>query len=460
MKNFNNFLNEMSYEDIFKRNNKQTFIDKAVTGELITSDGKKLPKIKKDDDLIIVLQSSDDYGSIKTELQAALKSSLSIAISKIDKAANGFSIGGGSKEPTGAQWEEIICVAYNMKSGKLTKPQAMKKAGVESSWKSSFDSYLDIGHQIVESSFGNPSKIMEHYGSGTASLTKEWDQYFKQVTGKSANSSTKTPKTDMYIGKQHISLKKYGGSQLMSGGQAETLATLAFAYDNIPEKIKTKSFDNAWKKLSSSIETDFVRVKLPSGGSIGSIKKDIKAGKKSTLIQTVKDGLQNNDIMTTSLRSMLETPEVNQAVVREAMTGENKFADSLPISTHMMKFGSNGVGEYVPINNKLVSHYAKNTRFNISFKSSGQGGSSWTAMKAIYKESVDDILGDMLIEAYEETETDILVEGIISNSIVSFLKRMITKIWEKIKAFLIKGMNFVLQLLGLQMHASSPSIAI
>ena len=46
MKNFNNFLNEMSYEDIFKRNNKQTFIDKAVTGELITSDGKKLPKIK------------------------------------------------------------------------------------------------------------------------------------------------------------------------------------------------------------------------------------------------------------------------------------------------------------------------------------------------------------------------------------------------------------------------------
>ena len=36
---------------------------------------------------------------------------------------------------------------------------------------------------------------------------------------------------------KNISLKKYGGSQLMSGGQAETLATLGFAYDKAPSSI-------------------------------------------------------------------------------------------------------------------------------------------------------------------------------------------------------------------------------
>ena len=67
----------------------------------------------------------------------------------------------------------------------------------------------------------------------------------------------------MYIGNQHISLKKYGGSQLMSGGQAETLATLAFAYEAVSPKVKTKALDDALKKLVTDIEKDFISFKLP-----------------------------------------------------------------------------------------------------------------------------------------------------------------------------------------------------
>ena len=116
-----------------------------------------------------------------------------------------------------------------MQSKNVDADKAKELAGVTKSWKDKFDPYLKTGHEIVKSAFGRPSGIMEHFGSGSAKLTKGWDQYFIKTTGKPAGGPTKTPKTDMYIGKQHISLKKYGGSQLMSGGKAETLATtLAF----------------------------------------------------------------------------------------------------------------------------------------------------------------------------------------------------------------------------------------
>ena len=84
--------------------------------------------------------------------------------------------------------------------------------------------------------------------------TSKWDEYFIAATGKPAKGATKTPKTDMILGSANISLKKYGGSQLMSGGKSETLATLGFAYDNAPNSIKSKAFDSAWNKLNKDIE--------------------------------------------------------------------------------------------------------------------------------------------------------------------------------------------------------------
>ena len=92
---------------------------------------------------------------------------------------------------------------------------------------------------------------MEHFGSGSAKLNPRWDKYFIDATGKSAPSTTRIPKTDMYIGNQHISLKKAGGSQLMSGGKAESLATLAHVYDKIPSSVKTKEFNQAWRTLGT-----------------------------------------------------------------------------------------------------------------------------------------------------------------------------------------------------------------
>ncbi len=174
----------------------------------------------------------------------------------IDKVQNLLS---EAKKPRGAEFENIICAAYNMKSLKQDKEKAIQSA--ETEWKPFYDDWLEVGDSIVKNSFPNPSGTMKHFGSGNAPLTSKWNSYFIKTTGKPAGGSTKTPKTDMYIGGQHISLKKYGGSQLMSGGKAETLATLGAAYDNLPNNIKSKALDESWNKLSNKIEKDFVSFK-------------------------------------------------------------------------------------------------------------------------------------------------------------------------------------------------------
>jgi hypothetical protein len=211
-----------------------------------------------------------------------------------------------------ADWEKVICVAYNIKTG-LSEKEAITSSEI-SEWKPKHEEALSVGQQIVENAFGNnPSNIMTHYGQGQGTLTKEWDNYFIKLTGKSASSPTKTPKTDMKLSGKNISLKKYGGSQLMSGGQAETLATLGFAYDNAPDSIKTKAFDTAWNKLKEDIEEQYVSFKLPPGGQIGKISSGkMKVDKK--IKDLVIDSLTKQSAMTDAIKEIFQDNKIKKEV--------------------------------------------------------------------------------------------------------------------------------------------------
>tara|TARA_B100000927_G_C16422048_1_gene451769 strand:- start:53 stop:1210 length:1158 start_codon:yes stop_codon:yes gene_type:complete len=365
---------------------------------------------------------------------------------------------GGSKKPSGAEFENIICVAYNMKSQGVDKEQAIKLA--DTTWKpEKFDDWLDIGHKIVKNSFGsNPKGIMKHFGSGMNDLTPEWEKYFIDTTGKKANASTKTPKTDMYIGNQHISLKKYGGSQLMSGGQAETLATLAFAYDAVSPKVKTKALDEAWNTLIADIEKDFVTFKLPPGGRITNYKQAIKSGVKDDMTNFVADKLQKQKVMTKALQEILKSPEVNLEVVREAMTGNNKFKDKLAIATHIMKFDESGNADYIKIDDAYTKKVASQTSFNISFKTSGTGGTAWTATKGIFSESI-------MNESYDQSMIQMLDEGLFDkvykkskqgfNFLKLGLRKMLKFIWNKIKILVTRKFSMALKYFGVKMSVKN-----
>jgi hypothetical protein len=371
--------------------------------------------------------------------------------------------------PSGAQWEQIICVAYNMKSKGVTKDKAIELAGI-SGWNSKFNPFMTKGKQIVNSAFSSPNGVMIHYGSGSANLSRGWNDYFIQTTGKSATAPTKTPKTDMYIGGQHISLKKFGGSQLMSAGKAETLATLAYAYDRTPAKIKTQELDKAWSEMSKTIESQYMKTKLPKGGTIGDVKKDIKTGKLSSLESAsfttlIKKTIQNDKSMTAALNAILVKDEIKRAVVYEAISGRDKFSTKLARATHMMVFNPAGSAQYKPINKSLVSEYASQTTFNISFKTGGTGKGAWTALKAIYTEDIDTSLDNIINESIEESDNEMLLEGFFDffrkggAIIKKWISIVLGKIWNKIKSIFAKGLGYGLQILGLQLDANSPIIS-
>lgn len=361
-------------------------------------------------------------------------------------------------KPSGAEFENIICCAYNMASQGVNKEEAIKLA--ETQWKSSkFDPWLEIGKKIVENSFGsNPKGIMKHYGASSASLNENWNSYFIKMTGKAAATATKTPKTDMYIGDVHISLKKYGGSQLMSGGQAESLATFAAAYDNLPNKVKSKSLEEGWNNLTNRIEKEFVKFKLPKGKRINDFKDAIKLGIKDDITNFIKEQLEKQSEMTKALESLLSLPEVRKEVVREAMTGNKKFKDSLPIATHVMKWDEKGNSQNVEIDDKYVSYVASKTTFNISFKTAGTGKGAWTATKGIFNESFDLAWNNILTECLNEGIFDVVSKKIKSG--INFLKTLLFKIlsyiWTKIKKMLLSGFEYVKSILGIQLVSNNP----
>tara|TARA_Y100000310_G_scaffold267170_1_gene279037 strand:+ start:28 stop:1488 length:1461 start_codon:yes stop_codon:yes gene_type:complete len=366
--------------------------------------------------------------------------------------------GSVDKDITAADWEKVICVAYNIKTG-MTQEDAISKGDVDK-WDSAFEGLLPAGSAIVDKSFGkSPSGVMKHYGQGTGKLTKEWNDYFIKMTGKAASAPTKTPKTDMMIGKKHISLKKYGGSQLMSGGQSETLATLGFAYKNAPDSIKSKEFDAAWDSLSGDIEDKFIGFSLPAGETVTTI--DQGSGKRA-LKKIIQDAFTGQQAMTDAIRNILTEFEIKKEIVKEAMTGNEKFTDKSAVSTHMMKFDVQGNSEFTVIDDSVVTKYTNSTTFNISFKSSGTGGRAWTALKGIYKENYD--LEQMIEEAMQETDQQLLSEGLFSRGkkfigqamrvVTKWIMIFLQKVWNKIKAALLKGLDFALSLMNKKIAVS------
>lgn len=354
------------------------------------------------------------------------------------------SAGGKASNLSGADWEQVIVCAYNMRSKNVDQKAAIKLGGMEKSWLDKFDGSVDIGLKIVDNAFKSHSDKMEHYGAGTGTLSPGWDQYFISMTGKHASAATRTPKTDMYISTQHISLKKAGGSQLMSGGAAETLATLNFAYENVSDKLKTQTLDKAWNSLLNDIQKEFIQMKLPDGTTVNSIKADIKSGKSSPIHDIIRQATEKNNKMTTAIQSILETPEIKYEVVREAMTGANKFKDKLSAATHMMVFDETGAASYKPIDDTVVRHYADMTKFSMAFKSAG--GKTATTLRGVVAES------------FEETEVEMLTEGWLGN-VMSFIKQWFLKVAKKLKALFYKSLDQALDVLGVQLVANSPTVS-
>ena len=104
--------------DFFKRQDKQTFLDKAGKGELLSMKGEKLPIKDKEawNSVKADLQKASDQNDLPPDFTTRLKRAIA-PMSQIVKQANGMSTQSGG-DPTGEDWEAGITVALDKLAGR------------------------------------------------------------------------------------------------------------------------------------------------------------------------------------------------------------------------------------------------------------------------------------------------------------------------------------------------------
>ena len=350
----------------------QAFVKKVKTGDpFVTTDGGTVV-LDKD-----ILKGVTNVASMKG-VKLTVKGT-PITWSKLEKTPE-FGGGGSSGEPSGAQWEALICVGVNKIKGKYKNTSDEWKS-IQQFWPTYGKAATAIGQAFIKEYKVNE---LRQLGGSTAATNKEW-------LGKD-----KTPKTDMIFGKTHISLKKKGGSQLMSGGPAEALSTFNAALATYSQS-NTKDIH----KLMDSIESDMG--KMATNDSITSIKKLKNSGKRLSKADAAKvaemDSLHDASIsLNKQLDQVFATNEFKSHFCWEAATGSTKFKPSPDaIATHVSVFDPLGsIHKSLKLDsiNKAGMYLAKNNNFYVSFKGGGAGKPYLVlrTKKAKITETFDDII--------------------------------------------------------------------
>ena len=90
----------------------------------------------------------------------------------------------------------------------------------------------------------------------------------------------------------------------------------------------------------------------------------------------------------------------------------------------------------------MVGNVANDVKIDVKFKSSGSGGTAWSALKMILSESYEEVGGSLL------TEQQILSE----NFILDWVKKWLSKIWEKLVRIAKTTFTRLLEILGLKIN--------
>ena len=339
-----------------------------------------------------------------------------LPLGKFGKAVNGLSgprgsVKSGVKKPTGADWEHLITHEWNEINNLTPDKDASEYASQFS------EDYFSVANKIANALKGKISGSMTQFGGGKSSgnLTSFW---------KSHGGSDGTPKADMITPEYSISLKKKGGSQLMSAAKGETLATFHTAMDWWQGGSEGKKFV---KGLINEVETKFEKItthlsktelsrlsKLPEDqwpeNDRGSIEKFINVEKFHKDITT---DIKNNLDPTTY-------KDFRKYFVYEAMSGQRKFGSTMPKAraSVCVEFdgSSGGVTKFIPTTSNgknnfsdppsvssEISSLASKASFYVSWKSSS--GNPYSSWRVNIKESgldnissMDNILKDVIME--------------------------------------------------------------
>lgn len=381
MKSFNQFLNEedikldlptvsvimeggMSKDDLFKRKNKSGFIEKGSNGELLDVKGNKLSIKDQEawDATVHALEVAISDGDLDKEWLVNVKKALGVGgLGTIDKIANGFSTVSG-KDPSGEDWEAGIAVALDKLQGRnfMETPEWERFGKYWGDWEDQA--------MLTAKDFITKLKVTQLAQTGAmkvGGLTPEW------------KGSNTTPKTDLMDkgGRKRISLKKSGGSQLMSAGKEESISTVEAAmrmYSANPQG--QKKIDSLLNSLENKM------IKLSEKGQVSDIEalrgKDSLSPQDQAKLNELDLGQEYAKELTSEMENLFNSePLMKSYFCWEAATGHGKFGqDTWPTATVIATFkGSGGIESIQELKSpeKDGGAIAKGNGFYVSFKSSG-----------------------------------------------------------------------------------------
>jgi len=259
---------------------------------------------------------------------------------------------GSSVEPKGEDWEGLIVVAHNKK---FEGPEWQR---VEKFW----TNYGETANKIAKDFKTKlKQKNLRQFGSSRATLSSDW-------LGRNA-----TPKTDILGSNINISLKKKGGSQLLSGTKDEVISTFMAASKYVA-KNESKMVKDFVDRLEQKMKT------LYYNGTVTDLKNKVADGsltvKKDPIVKQYEqmklDQKELTDIMN---REIFNNEKFKLAFAFEAATGTSKFSSKEAVADTLVGFDADaGVVSKILTVKKVedVKPIADNTKFYFSFKSTGK----------------------------------------------------------------------------------------
>ena len=343
---------------------------------------------------------------------------------------------------------------------------------------------LELGKTILDK-VGLLDKGGENRMSVSASVnSKNWpDDGTPMWSG-----GNKTPKTDIIIADNKISLKK-GSSQLMSGGLEESISTFNVAVRN------TKGFDKFNNELALKIEKGIEKL-MPShlGDYMGGADLQKKGGivykntkSKTGPIRAPKSAKQSYDKFggvkpgTFNLDKTLKAADTHnkglkkdfatffngnqdfkKEFVFEAMTGKVKFDDNEGTATHFLVVDFDGDGHLENVltsANKYVGDILDRVKPEVRFKSSAQkkkeiGKTGFYNFRSVIQLSytAQAKAANEVYDMVNSGELEYLSEGFFDAMKRAWnkAKKFVAKLWEKVKEWIASSVNRMMDFLEIK----------
>jgi hypothetical protein len=354
---------------------------------LVSSTPAFAKELEKGDIVTVVpnKKGPPDYGSGEYEKTLELPSGRTIKVASDNPkyASGNFNRMRDSKIlPKGEDWESLIVVAYN---NKFEGPE----------WERAEKFWGEYGEQAkkIAEEFKQVlrSRNIQQLGSDRARLNPEW------------GGTNNTPKTDVIGGpNERISLKKAGGSQLLSAGRKEAVATFQAAVQMVGEnrpELFTTFIDSLEEKMG----------RLKATGTITELERLRKSGKELTPQQKANiaemDKLQlNAREINNDMNKIFEHNYFKTAFCFEAATGTTKFLDKNAVANLLIEFDPSKslITKHMGINKiEDAGPLARNNKLVVSFKTSGSSPALALRSRGLTKR-------EMAAMTNEETFSDIV----------------------------------------------------